>query len=264
MGAAGNMSSAGVPEVLVFGGTSEGREIAEWLGSRGSCTVHISSLTEYGGSLVSGLPRVRALTGRMLPEQMESLMREHAFSCVVDATHPYAVGVSSNIATCAASCGVPLYRVLREGEPEGPWIGLDTAEQAAAYVAKRPGKVLLTTGSKDLATYVAALPDYRERLYARILPVPSSIAAADGLGVPASHIVAMQGPFSQELNKALLREFGIGIMVTKASGAAGGFWEKVEAARECGVELVVIHRPVETEGCSLEQVKQTLMNVHGL
>ena len=264
MGAARNMPPADLPEVLVFGGTIEGREIAEWLGSRGTCTVHISSLTEYGGSLVSGLPHVHALTGRMLPEQMEALMREHAFSCIVDATHPYAVGVSANIAACAADCGLPLYRVLREGEPEGPWIGFDTPAQAAAYVAERPGKVLLTTGSKDLAAYVAAISDYRERLYVRILPVSASIDAVNGLGIPTSHIVAMQGPFSRELNEALLREFCIGIMVTKASGAAGGFWEKVEAAGECGVELVVIHRPVETEGCSFDQVKQTLLRVHGL
>ncbi|MDO4891180.1 MAG: precorrin-6A reductase [Coriobacteriaceae bacterium] len=264
MGAARNTPSTNLPEVLVFGGTTEGREIAEWLGSRGSCTVYISSLTEYGGSLVNGLPHVHALTGRMLPEQMETLMREHAFSCVIDATHPYAVGVSANIAACAEDCGLSLYRVLREGEPEGPWTGFDTAAQAAVYVAKRPGKVLLTTGSKDLAVYVAAISDYRERLYVRILPMASSIAAADELGIPASHIVAMQGPFSRELNKALLREFDIGIMVTKASGAAGGFWEKVEAAGECGVELVVIHRPVETEGYSLYRVKQMLTSVHGL
>ena len=264
MGVARNIPSADLPEVLVFGGTTEGREIAEWLDSRGSCTVHISSLTEYGGSLVSGLPHVHALTGRMLPEQMKNLMREHTFSCVVDATHPYAVGVSANIAACAADCGLPLYRVLREGEPEGPWTGFDTAAQAAAYVAQRPGNVLLTTGSKDLAAYVAAIPDFRERLYARILPVASSIAAADELEIPTSHIVAMQGPFSRELNEALLREFDIGIMVSKASGAAGGFWEKVEAAGECGVELVVIHRPVETEGYSLEQVKQALASAHGL
>ena len=75
----------------------------------------------------------------------------------------------------------------------------------------------------------------------------------------------MQGPFSRELNVALLREFGIGVLVTKASGVAGGFWEKVEAARECGVELVVIHRPVnEEEGCSLEQVEQMLVDDYGL
>ena len=74
----------------------------------------------------------------------------------------------------------------------------------------------------------------------------------------------MQGPFSRELNEALLREFDIGIMVSKASGAAGGFWEKVEAAGACGVELVVIHRPAETEGYTLEQVKQALASMHGL
>ena len=254
-----------LPEVLVFGGTSEGRSLAEWLAGRGSCTVAVSSLTEYGGSLVGDLPNVKALTGRLVPEQMEALMRSKPFVCVIDATHPYAAGVSESIARCAEACGLPLHRVIREAEPEGPWTGFDSAEQAASYLAQRPGKVLLTTGSKDLATYVAALPDYRDRLYVRILPVAASIAAADGLGIPANHVVAMQGPFSRELNIALLREFGIGVLVTKASGVAGGFWEKVEAARECGVELVVIHRPVnEEEGCSLEQVEQMLVDDYGL
>ena len=160
-----------LPEVLVFGGTSEGRSLAEWLAGRGSC------------SLVGDLPNVKALTGRLVPEQMEALMRSKPFVCVIDATHPYAAGVSESIARCAEACGLPLYRVIREAEPEGPWTGFDSAEQAASYLAQRPGKVLLTTGSKDLATYVAALPDYRDRLYVRILPVAASIAAAASIWV---------------------------------------------------------------------------------
>ena len=251
-------------EVLLFGGTSEGRELAEWLSSRNSCDVVVSSLTEYGGSLVEELPRVRSLTGRMLPDQMERLMAERAFACVVDATHPYAAGVSASIAASAQKSGTPCLRVLREGEPQGPWTGVADAAEAARFLAAREGNVLLTTGSKELSVYVDALPDYRERLFARILPVPSSIEAAAALGIPTDHVVAMQGPFSKELNVALIHQLGIRMLVTKASGRAGGFWEKVEAARDCGVELVVIRRPVEEEGLSLEQAKQRLEVDFGL
>ena len=244
--------------MLVFGGTSEGRELAEWLGARGTCAVVVSSLTEYGGSLVEALPNVESLTGRMLPQDMEALMRDRGFACVVDATHPYAAGVSASIAGACAATGTPLMRVLREGEPDGPWVGVGSAAEAAEHVARCTGNVLLTTGSNDLATYVAAMPDFADRLYARVLPVAKSISLAEELGIPTSHVIAMQGPFSKELNVALMREFDIKTVVTKASGKAGGFWEKVEAARECDAELVVIHRPVDEEGMNLEETKREL------
>ena len=251
-------------EILVFGGTTEGREIVEWLSGRGTCDVVASSLTEYGGSLVSGLPRVRSLTGRMLPERMVEVMGERPFACVVDATHPYAAGVSANIATAAQACGIPHYRVLREGEPSGPWVGVASAEEAARYIAGREGRVLLTTGSKDLPVYVREVEGFADRLYARILPVAQSLESANQLGIPTSHVIAMQGPFSKELNVALLREFDIDVMVTKASGKAGGFWEKVEAAQECDAELVVIHRPVDEDGLSVEQLQEELAARFGL
>ena len=258
------MEGSGKPEVLVFGGTTEGREIAGWLSARGTCSVVVSSLTEYGGSLVEGLPNVESLTGRMLPDAMEHLMRDRAFACVVDATHPYAAGVSASIAASCEASGTPRLRVLREGEPEGPWAGVADAAEAAELVAGRAGNVLLTTGSNDLPIYVEAIDDYQERVYARILPMEKSIASADSLGIPLDHIIAMKGPFSKELNSALIRQFDIKMLVTKASGKSGGFWEKVEAARECGVELIVIRRPIQEEGLSLEDAKRELEERFGL
>lgn len=247
-----------VPRVLVFGGTTEGREIAEWLSSRGGCEVFISSLTEFGSSLVQGLENVTSLTGRLLPDDIEGLLCDQSFSCVVDATHPYAAGVSASIAGAAEACGVKLYRVLREDEPQGPWNGVDSPQEAARSIAGRPGNVLLTTGSKDLPIYAEAIGDFTERVYARILPVASSLEAASELGLPVNHIIAMKGPFSKELNCALIRDLNIDILVTKASGTAGGFWEKVDAARECGIELVVIHRPTKEDGLTMDQLKETL------
>ena len=251
--------SQDMPNVLVFGGTTEGREIATWLGARGRCHVVVSSATEYGGSLVEGLPNVESLTGRLSQAEMERLMRGRPFACVIDATHPYAVDVSASVAGAAGACGVPLRRVLREDEPEGPWVGADGPLQAARYVAGRPGNVLLTTGTKDLAVYAEAIESFAERVYARVLPVAASREAASSLGLTGDHVIAEKGPFSKEANCALIRRLGIDIMVTKASGAAGGFWEKVEAARECGIELVVIHRPVAEDGLTIDQLKDELV-----
>lgn len=261
---AGEAALQSLPVIVVFGGTSEGRTIAEWLGRRATCRVIYSALTEYGGSLLEGVPHVRVLTGAMPPNRMEALMRDEAATCVIDATHPYAVGVSGSIAASAQAVGLPRYRVLREGEPQGPWVGCDSAQEAAAYVARAAGRVLLTTGSKDLSCYVAAMSDFADRLFVRILPVASSLEAAVGLGIPTSHIVGMQGPFSKRFNMALIRELNIDVMVTKASGNAGGFWEKVDAARECGIELVVIHRPVVEQGVDGEELQRLLEDAWGI
>ncbi|MBO4365092.1 MAG: precorrin-6A/cobalt-precorrin-6A reductase, partial [Eggerthellaceae bacterium] len=110
----------------------------------------------------------------------------------------------------------------------------------------------------DLPVYAQVVPDFTERFYVRILPVASSLAAAAELGIPTSHVVAMQGPFSQQFNEALMRELGVQTMVTKASGTAGGFWEKVDAARACGVQVVVIHRPLDEEGVSVQDLYSIL------
>jgi precorrin-6x reductase len=97
----------------------------------------------------------------------------------------------------------------------------------------------------------------------RVLPVPDSVRKVLDLGIPVSHVVAMQGPSSCALNEALLREFDIATMVTKASGAEGGFGQKVEAALSCGVEAVVVGRPPGAAGMSLEQVKRELEERYG-
>ena len=244
--------------MLVFGGTTEGREIAEWLSTRGGCEVFISSLTEFGSSLVEGLENVTTLTGRLLPGDIENLLRDQGFDCVIDATHPYAAGVSTSIAEAATACNVTHYRVLREEEPKGPWTCVDSPSEAAAYLARHEGRILFTTGSKDLPIYAGAIENFCERAFVRILPVASSLEAASNLGLAVNHIIAMKGPFSKELNCALIRDLNIDVMVTKASGAAGGFWEKVDAARECGIELLVIHRPTKEDGLSLEELKGVL------
>ena len=255
--------AASMREVLVFGGTIEGRTLVEWLDRHGVPVVACSA-TEYGGSLLPAGERVTSLVERLDAQGMADLMRSHDFACVIDATHPYAAVVSANVETAARECGLELVRIVREfGQVEGA-VEVPDVPAAAALVAGTEGNVLLTTGSKDLETFVTAVPDFAERVYARILPVRESIDNALGLGIPASHIIAMQGPFSRELNEALIHELGIRTMVTKASGASGGFDEKVQAAHACGVQLVVIGRPREESGCSLDEAQTLLANKLGL
>ena len=251
-------------EVLVFGGTVEGRHIVEWLSGLGCCSVVSCTATEYGGQLIEGLDGVQTLVGPLDASAKERLMAEHDFACIVDATHPYATHVTQSIAQLGEAYGVRVLRLVRDGGGSAGFTSASSVQEAASLLAERQGNVLLTTGSKDLASFVQALPDYQERLYVRILPVLDSVAHAKELGIPASHIIAMQGPFTEELNQALLRQFDIRTMVTKASGKAGGFQEKARSAAACGVELVVIDRPEQTPGMSFACLQSALADVLGV
>ena len=127
---------------------------------------------------------------------------------------------------------------------------MEGAAEAAACLKTREGNILLTTGAKELPAY-AELPP--ERLFPRVLPSLDSIAACEALGIPHRNIIAMQGPFSREMNAATIRQYEIRILVSKDGGGPGGFAEKAAAARETGAELIVIRRPEET-GLGFDEV----------
>ena len=240
--------------ILIFAGTTEGRQLAQWLLDQGA-QVAASVATAYGESLLPA--GVEAFAHPMAAEEMAAFLKGHPFACVVDATHPYAHAATQNIQAACAGVGMPYLRLVRPSQDGVGGRYVATHAQAVALLAGTRGNILLTTGSKDLETYTA-LPDYRQRVYPRILPTVESVSRCLELGFPAGHLIAMQGPFSRELNLALLRQIEAAFLVTKESGAAGGFLQKLEAARQAGAEAVVIGRPVREEGLSLEQVQQVL------
>lgn len=238
--------------VLIFGGTSEGTRLAESLPKRGY-EVTVSVATEYGALMLEGLD-VRVETGRLDVDGMVQLMEKKNYLSVIDATHPYAAEVTENIKAAAVRAGLPYQRLLRPTEQEeSGCLTVPTPQAAAETLLGRSGNILLTTGSKDLAAFTV-LPDYIQRVWVRILASEASLHQALSLGYPPNHIIAMHGPFTKELNVALLRQFQIKTMVTKRSGRAGGFQEKVEAAQEAGAELLIIDRPVRESGLSLEEI----------
>ena len=145
---------------------------------------------------------------------------------------------------------VPLLRLLRPASPIEGTVQVPSCRAAAEFLADRPGSVLLTTGAKELAAFESL---DKGRLYARVLPTHQGLSVCEALGIPHSHILALQGPFSQKLNEAMLEQYKIRWMVTKDGGTAGGFGEKLAAARTAGVGLVLVGRPPD-EGDSFEEI----------
>lgn len=247
--------------ILLFGGASETHALLAALGDL-PLSITLSVTSEYGRSL---LPpensRLHVLAGALNMPHMARLMREGAYCAVIDATHPYAAEASANISAAAAQNGLPCLRLLRQASDTRGCVTVADAGQAVAEVNKRPGAVLLTTGSKDLRLFTS-ISDFRERLYARVLPTPESLAACLELGFPYNHIIAMQGPFSVRMNVAIIQEFNIKVLVTKDGGQEGGFPQKLQAARATGCELIVLRRPDES-GLTLEELLTRLAALLG-
>lgn len=133
---------------------------------------------------------------------------------------------------------------------------VNSVEEAVDYLEQTQGNILITTGSKELDKYTR-LTNYKERCYARVLSVLPSVMQSIDLGFSGKHLIAMQGPFSREMNLALLHQTEAKYFVTKESGKNGGFAEKLEAAEQAGAVLLVIGRPIE-EGLSVEEAEQEM------
>lgn len=255
--------------VLLFGGTTEGRELALWLRDAGIPALsHVA--TDYGEALLreEALP---AEYGRLDAAEMENLLQTGDFFAALDATHPFATEVSKNIRAAAAAAGIRYYRILRgEGSASeaeeaeeiearlrarGCFRLFDSQQEAADWLAKTEGPIFLATGSKELKAY-AALP--RERLTVRILPGEEALRKAAEAGIQPDHIIAMQGRSSVRLNQALLQQCSAKFLVTKQSGKPGGYLEKLRAAEELGICFVAIRRPAEREGYTLSEIKALL------
>ena len=242
-------------KIFLFGGTAEGHLLAERLAEAGNF-VTCAVATEYGQAVLEPRDNLTVLVGRLTAGEMAE--RLEGFDVVVDATHPYADKVSENIRAAAAEMATPYYRLLRPREVAEDVLWADSPADAAAKLQNLPGNVLLTTGSKDLKTFTA-VKDYPSRLFVRVLPSVESLTAALSLGYTASHVICMQGPFPQALYQAMMEAVGAKVLVTKDTVKAGGFLEKAEAARAAGAKLLVIRRPTEETGYTLDALLELLL-----
>ncbi len=230
-------------DILIFGGTTEGRQEAEAALRRGD-RVTVSVTSDYARAL---LPKGAAChVGALDEREMLDFLRALKPDGILDATHPFAARATRNIRNCAGALGIPCRRIDRAAGGEAwrdavAWA--DTPEDAAAMLPGLPGNVLLTTGSHTLGVYAARCE--AKRLYARVLPTLEAIACCRQAGIPPSHVIAMQGPFSRALNGALYDQLEIAVMVAKDSGEAGGVTDKVLPALERGIHVIMVARPKE-------------------
>ena len=238
-------------EILIFAGTTEGRKLSECL-SKADILHTVCVATEYGEIVLTENACAHVHRGRMDVEEMSAFISDGQFSAVVDATHPYAQVVTENIRTAMKGMDIPYIRLKRETDDSYDYDKIrsfECNEDCAEALLQINGNILLTTGSKELSVY-CGYESLKDRLYVRVLPGLESLSLCNENGIMGKHILALQGPFTVDMNEAMLRQYDISCLVTKKSGRAGGYIEKLEAAKRLDIPVYVVERANVEENAS--------------
>ncbi|SEA19963.1 precorrin-6A reductase [Selenomonas ruminantium] len=247
--------------IFVLAGTQDGREIVRLLLEQGH-DVAASVVSSYGGELLAHACGQRCLINdKPLDEAaLKDYLQEHDIRLLVDASHPYAANVSRNAIAVCQALSIPYIRYERDlSKLDYDRITVVHSYEEAAQAAAALGtKIFLTTGSRNLDKFVHS-PDLKDcELTARVLPTAEVIGLCESLGLDAGHIVALQGPFSQELNRELFRKYGAEVIITKNSGTIGGTDTKFAAAAELNLPIVLIDRPKLNYPCITHDYAEVL------
>ncbi len=225
--------------IWIVAGTKSARDLVNYLTERGM-PVLATATTDYGRELLGSHENLRVLQGKLERDDMVKLIEDEDIEAVIDSSHPYAAEVKGNIVDAARQCSIPAIRFEREEVAIPNAVRFPSYEEAAEYIAKLEGNILMTIGSQKLHHFKEGK---NQNIYARVLPMESSIEQCSQAGYSPGKIIAMKSVFSTSFNMALMEELDIKYMVTKESGAEGGVIEKIEAAKNLDVEIIVIERP---------------------
>ncbi|MBY9078141.1 precorrin-6A reductase [Paenibacillus sp. HN-1] len=231
--------------ILALCGTSDARELAVLIQSN-SFRLLASVVTDQAANSLRKA-EIPVRTGQLDRYGMVELVRQEQIRAIVDASHPFAEEAHRNAMAAAEENGIPYIRYERTSQEYGsdPKLTIVASyEEAAAEAKRRKGSVMLTTGSKTLHLFTRELlGDPGIRLAIRTLPRRDCIEKAEELGIEQRNVIALQGPFSRELNEALYRQYETTVMITKESGVPGSVDEKVDAAMQMGIHVIMISRP---------------------
>lgn len=233
--------------ILILSGTRDGRNLIALLSNAGYKVMAFAT-SEYGQELALQDGAAEVATGVVTEEQFSALLESQYITAVVDATHAVPGNFGQNAAKVCGDRGICYIRFVREevNLAEHPLIyPVYSYEEAAEKAAELGQTIFLTTGSYNLEAFLACRKNQNKRLVVRVLPEHRVIAGCRQLGISPRDIVAMQGPFSRELNKALFKAYKANVVVMKDSGKAGGTDTKISAALSLKIPVVVIKRQAD-------------------
>ncbi len=234
--------------IWIIGGTCETGKLVKRL--KGGKDYIITAATEDGKQFIDSQ---NLLTGRMDYHEMVKFIQENQIRLLADLSHPYATLVSKNAQKAANSQNVKYIRYVR---PQVIFIDgviyKESFDECIEYLKSVSGTVFFTTGSKDIGRFEKVKGN--NRFIYRILPSIPGIEECKKHDVLIKDVVAMLGPFSVELNKAMFKEYDADYVIMKDSGIEGGTNEKIKACISLGIVPVVIGREKEEGIHNLDKI----------
>jgi len=177
-------------------------------------------------------------------------LRREGYRALVDATHPFAAQMSRHALRAAELAGLPLARL--EGPPWSPvdgdrWLEVATMAEAAAALGAVPRRVLSTVGRLEVGAFAAA--PWHEYLIRAVDPFEPPL--------PRARVIAARGPFAIADERALMERERIDVLVSKNSGTPSTY-AKIGAARELGIVVVMVSRPILPRVTTVPGVSEAL------
>lgn len=237
---------------VVFSGTSEGKEICAFLNEKKLETIACVA-TEYGKKIMDEGGYIKIHSGRMEEKEMADFISGCDF--VIDATHPYAKIVTENIKMACKAKKIEYIRLLRDEELVADGNYIADIQKAVEMLKDFKGNIFVSTGSKEIEAFTK-LNDYENKVFARVLDTAEVREKCEKLGF--KNVLYKKGPFSYEDNLKDFKWAEAKALVTKSSGKAGGFEEKIKAAKSLDMQIIIIKRPEEDTGYSIEEVKKKI------
>ena len=227
--------------IWVIGGTKDSRDFIESFPFKEKLIV--TTATEYGGKLLENVSEIRVLSKRMNLDEINEFVKLEKIKKIVDLSHPYAVEISKNAMEVALKYDLEYIRFERESlEEEEGVIYFNDISKMINYLEKLTGNILVTLGSNNLEKFKELLN--LSNIYFRILPKWDMVKKAEENGILPKNIIAMQGPFSKELNIAMMKQLNIKYLVSKKGGNTGGEQEKIDATKEVGAISLFLSKPI--------------------
>lgn len=229
--------------ILFLAGTSDARALAIHLQNQGYPLLATVVTDSAADSLREN--GIKYQVGRLSVDDMIGLIHKYEMSYVIDASHPFAEEASKTAMAASKACNIPYIRYERPKEQyRSPLITeVESYEEAAELAQSHKGTIMLTTGSKTLEIFTKYLMQDDIRLVCRMLPNIGNMEKCEQLGIKQKDIIAIQGPFSESLNKSLYEQYNVSLMITKESGKVGSVDEKMKAALHLGIPIIIIKRP---------------------
>ena len=235
-------------KVFLLGGTKDSTNIITHMKENYDVFILTTTTTEYGARLAREAGSDDTIARPLLKDEIIEIIQRENFDILIDATHPFAAHITQTSSSIARELEMPYIRFER---PTTNLENIDTShinyvesfDDAGKLIANDfpRGNVLHFAGANTMADIVRYVPP--ERFYPRILKVESSLKKCEELKIPSDHIIPMTGAATLKENIDLIEKYSASVMITKESGAIGGVIEKIEAANQSDIAVVMIKRP---------------------